>query len=243
MVGSNFASLKQKLKIVKDLFDNLGRVGKQMAGMDLIFDINRAKSQFSDITNNFSGKLLSLTNYGSGKSGKVTVKENIDGIYTSVYKRLGSASIEESEKVGLDSSLGCSLFKFGSIEDNVGEYKKKLESKYIELLVEKTEDFSNKTFKDALNSNNQVFALNSKLDSLKQSFEGLSNEEKRAAAEVEIRSAEKEMESRIQESIKKMTEILQSPDLIALLSDTSSAMLDFYTNAGNLLEDLKPELS
>ncbi|OLY78264.1 hypothetical protein AYI68_g7690 [Smittium mucronatum] len=236
-----FTSLENKIAFVKDFLKEFSKMGKHLIAVDSLFDYDSAKNQVQGIASNIGVKFMALASYGMNKENPTETEDRSS--YLSLYQKLGRASIQESENVGLDIGLGNSLFKFGSIEENIGEYKKKQDTELLSRMVNNAEVYSNTKFENVIKANKHVHKLRLALDSAKASYKQISVEEKRRLAQDSISAQEKELEIKVTGSIREMRNLVQSPDLISLLIESASAMNEFYASSSSLLEDLKPELS
>ncbi|KAJ2475141.1 BAR domain-containing protein, partial [Coemansia sp. RSA 2320] len=164
-----------------------------------------------------------------------------ESVPNTLQHALARASLDVSERIGLEEPLGAALFKFGSIEEKVGNEKlqqdRSIHAKFIDPMAASLDS----GFALAQNARKEVAAARLSLDAAKAAFKGAKSGHADAARR-NVETAEDHFVTVVEEAMGLMRAVVESPAPLRYLSDLVAAQLAFHKEAAALLADLAPEI-
>ncbi|KAJ2080345.1 BAR domain-containing protein [Coemansia sp. RSA 988] len=224
---TDYIALERRYEAVRQSAISLVKVSKAYTAPPTQFDMQALQSQFSTLTSKLGSK-----QGAEPEEAKVPA---------TCQHEIARASLDISEKVGLEEPLGAALFKFGSIEERVGSEKLKqdqaIESKFIKPMSATLES----SIALAQNARKQVQAARLTLDAAKTTFKN-ARPDKADAARRDVETAEDQFVTIVEEAMNLMRAVVESPEPLRCLSEFVTAQLAFHKEAAALLGDLAPEI-
>ncbi|KAJ2454072.1 BAR domain-containing protein [Coemansia sp. RSA 2336] len=200
-----------------------------------LVDMQALQTQFSSLTSRISGKQRDAS-----QPIEPPAKPS-DTQPTTTQHEIARASLDAAEKIGLEEPLGAALFKFGSIEEKVGEQKIKQDRSIQKGYVEPTSQMLESSIALAQNARKQVQAARLTLDANKSAFKN-ARPDKAQQARSEVERAEDHFVTVIEEAMRLMRAVVESPQHLKCLSELVNAQLNFHKEAAAMLADLAPEI-
>ncbi|KAJ1920487.1 BAR domain-containing protein [Mycoemilia scoparia] len=157
------------------------------------------------------------TNAGSDPNSQNANAAQEDNKPKTYYHAVSRECLESSEKVDLEQPLGAGMFKFGCLEEKVGN-------------AELVQDLRK-----------QVYDARIMLDAAKTSHKN-AKPERQAALAQDVEKAEDHYVTIVEKTMTQMRELLESPELLRSLSSLVAAQIQFHQKALEHLQDLAPEL-
>ncbi|KAJ1840974.1 BAR domain-containing protein, partial [Coemansia sp. RSA 2708] len=192
-----------------------------------LVDVQALQTQFSTLTSKISGK-------------QPAAKEPVAPPPTQQHE-IARVSLDVAEHVGLEEPLGAALFKFGSIEEKVGGERVKHDQAVTGRFVEPMSQMLESSVALAQNARRQVQAARLQLDAHKAAFKSAAPH-KADAARQQVEHAEDHFVTCVDEAMRLMRAVVESPEHLKCLSEFVAAQLAFHREAAALLGDLAPEI-
>ncbi|KAJ1644543.1 BAR domain-containing protein [Coemansia erecta] len=236
---SDYLELEQRFEAVRQTHQTLARLAKAYVAPPTTFDMQALQQQFTTLTTKIGGGKQTEEQMRAVKEAEeAAAAREASNTYQHAIAR---ASLDVSEKVGLEEPLGAALFKFGSIEEKVGNEKIKQDklvgTKFVQPLVDTLEG----SIAMAQNARKQVGAARLSLDAAKGAFKN-AHGDKVDGARREVEGAEDHFVTVVEEAMKLMRAVVESPENLRHLVAFVNAQLAFHRESSALLADLAPEL-
>ncbi|KAJ1898687.1 BAR domain-containing protein [Kickxella alabastrina] len=204
------------------------------------YDMQAIQQTVSSLTAKINTAATAATagNSGGAARGSVVADEKVPGTVEHGFSR---EALEYSEKIGLEHPLGAALFKFGSIEEKVGTGRLKMDSSVQRGFVGPLEDMLRGGIQMAQTGRKEVLAARLTLDAAKKEYRSaaaVGADAQRAAVE----KAEDHFVTVIEEAMRLMKAVVESPEHLVLLSGFVQSQLAYHREAAELLADLAPEI-
>ncbi|PIA13021.1 hypothetical protein COEREDRAFT_83777 [Coemansia reversa NRRL 1564] len=226
---TDYITLEKRYDAVRQSINSLVRLSKAYTAPPTQFDMQALQSQFSSLTSRL----------GSKQVPQAVKNKELPPL--TCQHEIARASLDVSEKIGLEEPLGAALFKFGSIEERVGTEKLKqdnaIDSKFVKPMTATLES----SVALAQNARKQVQTARLSLDAAKATFKN-ATPEKADAARRDVESAEDHFVTIVEEAMNLMRAVVESPEPLRCLSEFVAAQLAFHKEAAALLGDLAPEI-
>ncbi|KAJ2523269.1 BAR domain-containing protein [Coemansia sp. RSA 1939] len=232
---SDYVALEKRYEAVRQAQLLLVRHAKTYTAPPSQFDVQALQSQFSSLTSKIGGKQDAETVAAARREEE---ERNARSTHEHVLAR---SSLEVAEKIGLEEPLGAALFKFGSIEEKVGDEKLKQNKTIHRGFIEPTTGNIDSGIALAQNARKEVNAARLTLDAAKTSFKN-AKPEKADAVRRDVEAAEDHFVTVVEEAMKLMRAVVESPEHLRYLSELIKAQLAFHKEAAALLGDLAPEI-
>ncbi|KAJ1878215.1 BAR domain-containing protein [Coemansia sp. RSA 1722] len=233
---SDYIELESRYEAVRQTHLSLSRLAKAYVTPPAHYDMQTLQHQFNTLTSKINN---------NKQMEEQVVREVADREATNTYQHgIARASLDVAEKVGLEEPLGAALFKFGSIEEKVGNEKIKqdrvIDSKFIKPLLDTLEG----SIAMAQNARKQVAAARLTLDAAKNAFKNATTTraDRVDSARSEVENAEDHFVTVVEEAMKLMRAVVESPENLRHLVAFVNAQLAFHKESAALLGDLAPEL-
>ncbi|KAI8323282.1 hypothetical protein GQ54DRAFT_332620 [Martensiomyces pterosporus] len=231
---SDYVTLERRYESVRHASLSLVRLAKSYASPPTHFDVQTLQSQFASLTSKIGSK-RDAEAVAAAASKK---EEETPNTYQHAMAR---TSLEVSERIGLEEPLGAALFKFGSIEEKVGDGKlnqdKTIHDKFIGPMNATLES----SIALAQNARKEVQSARLTLDAAKTAFKS-AKPERADVARREVEAAEDHFVTIVEEAMSLMRAVVESPEPLRYLSELVNAQLAFHKEAAELLSDLAPEI-
>ncbi|KAJ2801570.1 BAR domain-containing protein [Coemansia guatemalensis] len=225
---TDYITMERRYEAVRQSAISLVKLSKAYTAPPTQFDMQALQSQFFTMT------------FKHGSKNEAEARNEVKPPATCQHE-IARASLDVSEKVGLEEPLGAALFKFGSIEERVGTEKLKqdqtIDAKFIKPMSATLES----SIALAQNARKQVQAARLTLDAAKTTFKN-ARPEKADAARREVETAEDQFVTIVEEAMNLMRAVVESPEPLRCLSEFVAAQLAFHKEAAALLGDLAPEI-
>ncbi|KAJ2075858.1 BAR domain-containing protein [Coemansia sp. S155-1] len=231
---TDYVVLEQRYEAVRHATQSLVRLTRSYTAPPTNFDVQALQQQFTTLTSKIGGKR-------DAEAVAAAQRREEESMPNTVQHAIARASLDVSERVGLEEPLGAALFKFGSIEEKVGNEKIKqdrcIHAKFIEPMAATLES----GVALAQNARKEVASARLTLDAAKAVFKSAKPVHADAARR-DVESAEDHFVTVVEEAMRLMRAIVESPAPLRHLSDFVAAQLAFHKEAAALLEDLAPEI-
>ncbi|KAI9468032.1 BAR domain-containing protein [Coemansia sp. RSA 1290] len=232
----DYLALEKRYESVRQHTQVLLRLTKSFTATPTqLVDMQALQSQFSSLTSRISGKQRDAS-----QPIEPRAKPSETQLMTTQHE-ISRASLDAAEKIGLEEPLGAALFKFGSIEEKVGGEKIKQDQSIQKGYVEPTSQMLETGIALAQNARKQVQAARLTLDANKSAFKN-ARPDRAQQARAEVERAEDHFVTVIEEAMRLMRSVVESPQHLKCLSELVNAQLNFHKEAAALLADLAPEI-
>ncbi|KAJ2719915.1 BAR domain-containing protein [Coemansia sp. Benny D115] len=233
----DYLALEQRFEAIRQTTQTMSKLAKSYTAEPVHYDMQALQQQFTALTSKIASK-------PSGPHQQQQQQAEPSATMPNTYQHeMARAALDVSERVGLEEPLGAALFKFGSIEDKVGAEKLKQDKAIQEGFVQPMLTGSLDTgIQVAQTARKQVVAARLTLDAAKTSFRAATRPEKAEQARREAEQAEDHFVTVIEEAMRLMRAVVESPETLRLLTAFVKAQLAFHREAAALLGDLAPEL-
>ncbi len=155
--------------------------------------------------------------------------------------QLGKVAADAADGLGLAEPTGAALSKIAHVERKIGDAKLAMD-KDIEERFYKPFDTTLKTLiANAMAARRAVHLNRVSYDATKSRFK-TAKPEKVEMLKTEMEKAEDLFVASVEDSMAKMTRIVQSPEPLRNLADFVSAQLTYYKASFELLSELSPEI-
>ncbi|KAJ2499923.1 BAR domain-containing protein, partial [Coemansia sp. RSA 2052] len=162
---TDYVALEQRYEAVRQATLSLVRLTRSYTAPPTNFDVQALQQQFSTLTSKIGGKR-------DAEAVAAAQKREEESVPNTVQHAIARTSLDVSERVGLEEPLGAALFKFGSIEEKVGNEKIKqdrcIHAKFIEPMTTTLES----GVALAQNARKEVASARLTLDAAKTAFKG-----------------------------------------------------------------------
>ncbi|KAJ2821595.1 BAR domain-containing protein, partial [Coemansia erecta] len=233
---SDYVALEKRYESVRQTTITLVRLSKLYTAPATQFDVQALQTQFTTLTSKISGKQRDAET-AQQQQAQPAPKP---GPQTTQHE-LAHTSLDAAEKIGLEAPLGAALFKFGSIEEKLGSEKLKQDSSIQHRFIAPLSVTLDSSIALAQNARKQVQSARLTLDANKAAFKN-AKPGKADAARVEVERAEDQFVTVVEEAMKLMRAVVESPEQLKCLSEFVNAQLAFHKEAAALLGDLAPEI-
>ncbi|KAI7833952.1 hypothetical protein BX661DRAFT_177869 [Kickxella alabastrina] len=172
-------------------------------------------------------------NYGGAARGSVVADEKVPGTVEHGFSR---EALEYSEKIGLENPLGAALLSSGRLRKRL-----KMDSSVQRGFVGPLDDMLRGGIQMAQTGRKEVLAARLTLDAAKKEYRSVAAvgaDAQRAAVE----KAEDHFVTVIEEAMRLMKAVVESPEHLVLLSGFVQSQLAYHREAAELLADLAPEI-
>ncbi|KAJ2716364.1 BAR domain-containing protein [Coemansia spiralis] len=227
---TDYVALERRFEAVRESTVVLVKLAKAYTAAPTQFDMQALQSQFSSLTSRIGGK--------QAESSAAAAASQVP---TTTQHEIARAALDVSERVGLEEPLGAALFKFGSIEEKVGSGKLAQDAAVQAKFVVPMSHTIESGIALAQNARKQVQAARLSLDAAKSAFKS-ARPDKADAARRGVEAAEDHFLTIIEEAMRLMKAIVESPEPLRCLSEFVAAQLAFHKEAAALLGDLAPEI-
>ncbi|KAJ2537739.1 BAR domain-containing protein [Coemansia sp. RSA 1933] len=232
---SDYVALEKRYEAVRQSALILVRHSSAYTAPPSQFDVQALQSQFSTLTSKISGKQ-------DAEAVASAQREEEERVARSTHEHvLARSSLEVAEKIGLEEPLGAALFKFGSIEEKVGDEKLKQNKAIHSGFIDPTTGNIESGIALAQNARKQVGTARLTLDAAKTAFKN-ARPDRADIARRDVEAAEDHFVTVVEEAMKLMRAVTESPDHLRYLSELVKAQLAFHKEAAALLGDLAPEI-
>ncbi|ORX66598.1 hypothetical protein DL89DRAFT_238228 [Linderina pennispora] len=212
---NDYVQLEQRYEAVRHATQSLVKLAKSYTAAPTHYDVQTLQNQLANLTE--------------------------DQTPNTHQHAMARTALEVSEKVGLEEPLGAALFKFGSIEEKVGDGKlaqdKTIQDKFVAPMMATIES----SIALAQNARKEVQAARLTLDAAKSTFKN-SVPSRADAARRDVESAEDRFVTIVEEAMNLMRAVVGSPEPLRYLSELVNAQLEYHKAAASLLSDLAPEI-
>ncbi|KAJ2775258.1 BAR domain-containing protein [Coemansia nantahalensis] len=230
---TDYLALERRYEAVRQSTVVLVKLAKAYTAPPTHFDMESLQTQFSSLTSRIGGKQAEGASMSAAAAAAAAPK--------TTQHEIARASLDLSEKVGLEEPLGAALFKFGSIEEKVGAGKLAQDAAVQAKFVAPMSDTVESGIALAQNARKQVQAARLSLDAAKSAFKS-ARPDRADAARRDVEAAEDHFLTIIEEAMRLMKAIVESPEPLRCLSQFVAAQLAFHKEAAELLGDLAPEI-
>ncbi|KAJ2608153.1 BAR domain-containing protein [Coemansia sp. RSA 1365] len=224
---TDYVTLEKRYEAVRHSTQSLVKLSKAYTAPPTQYDMQALQSQFSTLT----------TRLGNKQPTQVKKEEPP----LTCQHEIARASLDVSEKVGLEEPLGAALFKFGSIEERVGSEKLKQDHSIHSNFIKPMSATLESSVALAQNARSQVHTARLSLDAAKSAFKN-ATPEKADASRRNVETAEDHFVTIVEEAMNLMRAVVESPEPLRCLSEFVAAQLAFHKEAAALLADLAPEI-
>jgi len=155
--------------------------------------------------------------------------------------QLAKVAAEAADGLGLEEPTGAALAKISDVERKIGDAKLAMD-KDIEDRFYKPFDTTLKTLiANAMTARRTVHQNRVAYDACKSRFK-TAKPEKVEALKAEMEKAEDQFVASVEDSMAKMTRVVQSPEPLRNLADFVSAQLTYFKASYELLSELSPDI-
>ncbi|KAJ2157779.1 BAR domain-containing protein [Coemansia sp. RSA 552] len=155
---------------------------------------------------------------------------------------MARASLDSAERVGLEEPLGAALFKVGSIEEKVGAQKMEQDEAVTTRFSGALATALAGGVALAQGARKDVNTARLQLDAAKAGFRNAKPQHADAARR-EVESCEDRFVTAVEQAMKLMRAVVESPEPLRALSALIEAQHKFHHEAAQLLGDLAPEIA
>ncbi|KAJ1964954.1 BAR domain-containing protein, partial [Dispira parvispora] len=234
-----YVDLEKRFDAVRNVQLTLLRLGKTYTSPALSLDVNQIGEQIWDFSRTVSDKIQHAT-MGNEDLRSPTDPEE-ESVPKSIYHALGRAGLKASEDVGLEEPYGAALFKFGSIQEKVGESKLKSSEDIRHKFTDPVANNINTSIALALKARKNVYSSRLSLDATKNALKN-SRPEHADQVQHEIIKAEDEFVAIVEEAMSLMKAVVESPEHLRYLSELVNAQMNHFKESYELLSELAPEV-
>ncbi|KAJ1934562.1 BAR domain-containing protein [Linderina macrospora] len=231
---NDYVNLEQRYEAVRHSAITLVKLAKTYTAAPTHYDVQTLQNQLANLTVKMGAK-------NDAESVAAAAAKKEEQTPNTHQHAMARTALEVSEKVGLEEPLGAALFKFGSIEEKVGDGKleqdKRIQDKFVAPMMATIES----SIALAQNARKEVQAARLTLDAAKSTFKNAAPS-KADAARRDVESAEDRFVTIVEEAMNLMRAVVESPEPLRYLSELVSAQLEFHKAAASLLSDLAPEI-
>ncbi|KAJ1964577.1 BAR domain-containing protein [Dipsacomyces acuminosporus] len=231
---NDYVTLEKRYESVRQASLTLVRLAKSYTAPPAHFDVQTLQNQITSFTS------------------RIGTKRDAEAVAAAASKReeeapnthqhaIARTSLEVSEKIGLEEPLGAALFKFGSIEEKVGNGKLGQDKAIHEKFVAPMNTIIESSIALAQNARKEVQSARLTLDAAKAAFKN-AKPDKADVARREVEAAEDHFVTIVEEAMSLMRAVVESPEPLRNLSEFVNAQLAFHKEAAELLSDLAPEI-
>ncbi|KAJ1721277.1 BAR domain-containing protein [Coemansia biformis] len=231
---TDYVALEKRYEAVRQTTIVLVKLAKAYTAPPTQFDMQALQTQFSSLTSRIGGK--QAEDVAAPAAAAAAAKGP-----TTTQHEIAQTALDMSEKVGLEEPLGAALFKFGSIEEKVGAGKLAQDAAVQAKFVSPMSYTIESGIALAQNARKQVQAARLSLDAAKSAFKN-AKPVRADAARRDVETAEDHFLTIIEEAMRLMKAIVESPEPLRCLSEFVAAQLAFHKEAAALLGDLAPEI-
>ncbi|KAJ1994177.1 BAR domain-containing protein [Dimargaris cristalligena] len=239
-----YNDLERRFDAVRNIQQALVRLSKTYTAAPLALDMNQIGESIWDFSRSVSGKIQHAALGQEEAAGPVSPKTTEEPIPKTVYHGMGRTALKASETVGLEEPYGAALFKFGSIQEKIGEAKLNLDDEVLLKFTDPVQNNLNTSIALALKARKNVYSSRLALDATKNALRSTNptRPDQTDQAQHEILKAEDEFVAVVEEAMSLMKAVVESPEALRNLSELVSAQLRYYKEASDLLSELAPEI-
>ncbi|OMJ25010.1 Protein GVP36 [Smittium culicis] len=239
----DYIELENRFEGIRNIHLELIKYAKIFSHSDNSMDLKHIQTQLRDLTTNIGDKINTMA--GTSRAMSPPSSGN-DSITTSAepqtpYHAVSQLCIGNSEKIGLEEPLGAGLYKFGAAFDKIGDSRLRMNNDIRLNVVAALQSELSSKISIAQKLRKDVQGARLALDASKSSLKS-ATPAKENALRIEVEKSEDVFVTVVEDAMKQMRSVLESPDVIQSVSALASAQLEYYKEAQNILSSLIPEL-
>ncbi|KAJ1929306.1 BAR domain-containing protein [Tieghemiomyces parasiticus] len=245
-----YNDLEQRFDAIRNVQQTMLRLSKTYTSAPLSLEVNQIGESIWDFSKTVSGRIQSATMGGEESGAGAASGPSASGgprspteepVPKTVYHAMGRNSLKGSEEVGLEEPYGAALFKFGSIQEKIGDSKLQLDDDVRFKFSDPINNSLNTSIALALKARKNVYSSRLSLDATKNNLKN-ARPEHADQAQHEILKAEDEFVAIVEEAMSLMKAVVESPEPLRHLSELVAAQLRHYKESYELLSELAPEV-
>ncbi|PVU91944.1 hypothetical protein BB559_003927 [Furculomyces boomerangus] len=239
-----YVELESRFEGVRIFHAEMVKISKTFTQSEGDTELKQLKTQFIGITNTLGDRFNSLTGSTKAAHHPQASSQSSIGVETepqTIQHAISSVCIENSEKIGLEEPLGASLYKFGTASDKIGDSRIRMNNAIREDVVAVLQSETLQLIAVAQQSRKDVQGSRLALDALKSAHK-TAVPAKESAIRAEVEKAEDIFVTTVEDAMKHMRQVLESPVIIQAICSFASAQLEFYKESEKILTELIPDL-